>query len=432
MVVTSQRRAAVALIVSLIAVACGSPPASPATPPATPAAVVPSATPAHTPAGQPVHGIDWAKAPSVARPEDAFGLESPPPEPTAQPSDGEIRSGHPLHFPGQAMMADVAALPGGGLVAVGSVYPGWHPQAWTSADGATWDLADMGDVEFTFPVALAVGGDGRIVAVGRSGSEPLAWVSPDGQSWTAHPVARLGDGSIAERMTTVLATPDGYLAGGSLGPELFERHARFWRSAGGIAWEPVADDAAAFADAEVRSIARLGSGYVAVGVLGSVQGYTGSVAWISPDGRTWTRVDDPALGRGRAVSLVAAPFGGLVAVGSGLNEEEAYAWTSPDGRAWTLAPGEASRQYPGKVRMTDAVVVGDEVIGVGNFVGLQRGTATSWVSRDGVAWRQAVSAPVQQQGEIYAVAAAGPGLVAVGSFGAPDDYIPTVWLSPGR
>jgi hypothetical protein len=54
------------------------------------------------------------------------------------------------------------------------------------------------------------------------------------------------------------------------------------------------------------------------------------------------------------------------------------------------------------------------------------------VSRDGVAWQEARSAPVQEQGEIYAVAAADPGLVAVGSFGAPDDYIPTVWLSPAR
>jgi hypothetical protein len=121
-----------------------------------------------------------------------------------------------------------------------------------------------------------------------------------------------------------------------------------------------------------------------------------------------------------------------VAVGSDLDEGEAYAWTSPDGRSWTLAPSEPSRQYPGKVRMTDLTVVGDEVIGVGNYVGLQRGTAISWVTSDGRTWRQATSAPVQEQGEFYAVAAAGPGLVAVGSFGAPDDYIPTVWLSPAR
>ena len=37
-----------------------------------------------------------------------------------------------------------------------------------------------------------------------------------------------------------------------------------------------------------------------------------------------------------------------------------------------------------------------------------------------------------EQGEPYAVIAAGPGAVLVGSVGAPDDYISTVWLSPPR
>jgi hypothetical protein len=440
MVVTSSRRGhvrarliATAVVVALVAApaACGAPPATPV--PGSPAPRTSSATPApaRTPSGPPVLGIDWGRAPSVERPADGFALPSPDANPTPAPSDDETRSGHPLHFRGQAMMADVAALPSGDLVSVGYVYPGWHPQAWTSDDGSVWSLRDMGTTEFTFPIALAVGGD-AVVAVGRSGPAPLAWTSRDGRSWESHPVAILGDGSVAERMTTVLATPDGFIAGGSIGPELSERHARFWRSAEGVTWEPVANDAAAFADAEVRSIAPLGAGYVAVGVVGTVQEVTGSVAWTSPDGRTWSRVDAPDLGRGRAVAVVAAPAGGLVAVGSDLDEHEAFAWTSPDGRAWTLAPGEPSRQYPGKVRMTDVIVVGEELIGVGNYVGLQRGTAISWVSRDGLTWQKAISAPVQEQGEFYAVAPGGPGIAAVGSVGAPDDYIPFVWLSPAR
>ena len=89
----------------------------------------------------------------------------------------------------------------------------------------------------------------------------------------------------------------------------------------------------------------------------------------------------------------------------------------------------AALDRQGKISLSSTSVVGE---GLGNYVGLQRGTAISWVTRDGRTWRQAVSAPVQEQGEIYAVAPAGSGLVAVGSFGAPDDYIPTVWLSPAR
>lgn len=329
-------------------------------------------------------------------------------------------------------MADVVVRPPGGFAAIGYVGPSWVPTAWTSRDAMTWTLRPMTGPVFTFPVAMAVGASGELVAVGRQRDVPLAWTSADGVAWQPHAVTTLGDGSVAERMTTVIATPDGYLAGGSVGPELFERHARFWRSPDGVSWSPVADDPAAFAGAEVRSIVRAGAGYVAVGVVGSVQQVTGSVAWTSPDGSRWTRHDAPDLALGRAIALVEAPFGGFVAVGSGLNEEEALAWRSADGRAWTIAPDEVSRQYHGKIRMTDVVVVGPELVGIGNYVGLQRGTATAWVSRDGIRWEQARDAPIQEQVELYAAVAAGPGVVAVGSYGAPDDYIPTVLLSPGR
>ena len=81
-------------------------------------------------------------------------------------------------------------------------------------------------------------------------------------------------------------------------------------------------------------------GYVAVGLTGEAVRPTGSVAWTSPDGEHWTRVEAPALKNGRAVSLVVTPQGGLLAVGAGLDQEEALVWTSPDGRTWTQVPGE--------------------------------------------------------------------------------------------
>ena len=384
-------------------------------------------SPSPSPLPSPVLGIDWGRAAPVERPADAFAEPSTLPVP-----EGTGRSGHPLHYPGLAILADVVGLPAGGYVAVGYVYPGWHPAAWTSPDAITWSLQDMGAEEFTFPVAAVSGPDGSIVAVGRSGSDPVAWTSPDGHRWTRHEVATLSKGSVAERMTTVIATPDGFLAGGSAGPELADRHARFWRSADGVRWTPVPDDADGLANAEVRSIVRVGDRYVAVGLVGSVQSITGSVAWTSADGETWARVDDAALAGGRAVALTTAPFGGVVAVGSDLDRTEAVAWASADGSEWARAPGEASRRYEGKILMTDVTVVGDQLIGVGNYIGLQRPTASSWVSVDGVHWRRSRDAPVQEQGEFYAVIPGGPGIIAVGSTGFPDDFIPVVWLSPAR
>ncbi len=416
---STNRRGFVALtvFVALVSSACGPASTTPTT----------SARATGTPQPSPELGIDWGRSAPVERPEEAFMVASPTPGPTERTDI--VRSGHPLHFPGQAIMADVAGLPGGGFVAVGYVYPGWRPVSWTSPDAVTWSLSRLGTTEFTFPVALAVQED-TIVAVGRSGKLPVAWTSADGRTWQVRLVPMLGSAGVAERMTTVVATRGGFLAGGSVGPELFERHARFWLSADGESWEPVPDDDAALAGAEVRSIVPLGSGFVAVGVLGSGQRPTGSVAWTSPDGVRWTRIDAPELLLGRAVALIAAPFGGLVAVGSDLNEQEALVWLSADGSSWHLIAGEPSRRYDGKVRMTDIVAVGSDLVAVGNYVGLQYGAGTSWVSSDGIHWRRSRDAPVLEQGEPYAVTTGGPGLISVGSFGAPDDYIPTVWLSP--
>jgi hypothetical protein len=68
-------------------------------------------------------------------------------------------------------------------------------------------------------------------------------------------------------------------------------------------------------------------------------------------------------------------------------------------------------------------------VAVGNYVGVQYGTATSWVSTDGHSWRRAGNDAALGQGEMLAITRGGPGLVAVGSVGAPDNYIPTIWLT---
>ena len=373
-------------------------------------------------AGPLVLGIDWGRSPSVERPKN-FEVD---------PNSPAYTGTHPiLRFPGQAMLADVIPLPRGGFVTVGYLPPDWVPAAWTSADGTTWSIHLMGTTDFTFPVALAAGGDGTAVAVGRSEKLPVAWTTVDGIEWSRHEVPVLG-GDVAERMTAVASGARGYVAGGSVGPEIFERHARFWTSADGSDWQPVPDDPEAFANAEVRAITRFGNGFVAVGVVGSAQHHTGAVAWTSADGVRWARVDDPSFIAGVAVSVATSPSGGLVAAGSDLDRHEAFVWTSPDGRTWTKAPGEPSRQHPAYIWMTDVAAIGNSLIAVGDFQSGQRGTATSWVSSDGIHWDRARTAPVQEQVELYAVTSGGPGAIAVGSFGAPDSYVPTIFLSPAR
>jgi hypothetical protein len=377
-----------------------------------------------SPSAPPVLGIDWGRVGSVERPQVY--------EETVAPS---YVGTHPiLRIAGQAMMTDLIARAGGGYAAIGYVPPDWHPTAWTSDDGSTWTLRPVEDTPFTFPVSLARRADGNLVAVGRSGSDPVAWTSPDGIAWARHAVPVLGTDRTAERMTSVVATTDGFVAGGSVGPELLDRHARFWASPDGATWTPVPDDPVGFADSEVRAITLFANGdLVAVGVVGTFQQRTRSVAWVSTDGHTWRRVDDAHFAGALLESAVGASPAGIVAVGSDLDRRNAVAFTSPDGLAWTRAPDEPSRQHSGGYAwMTDVTVVHDQLIAVGTLQGLQRGTAISWVSKDGMTWQQARSAPVQEGAEFYAVIPGGAGALVVGDFGAPDSYVPDVWQSPAR
>ena len=388
-----------------------------------------AATGAPPASGPPVLGIDWGRAASVERPANFVETVAP-----------SYVSVHPiLRIPGQATMEDVLAMPGGGYVSVGYSPPTFEAVAWTSADGLAWAFHEIETTEVTFPESLAAGPDGTVVAVGRSGRLPVAWTTRDGSAWERHDIARLGTDGTAERMTAVAFGNGRFVAGGSVGPELADRHARFWTSSDGVQWQPAPDDVAAFENAQVQAITPFDEGFVAVGIVGDAQVQTDAVAWTSPDGVSWTRVDSPAFVGGLAASVVPAPGAGLVAVGTTVERREAVAWTSSDGRDWMKSPTEPSRLYPGYaegaggyIQMTDVAVVGEELLGVGIFQGLQRGTGTSWVSSDGVHWAQAIAAPVQQQAEFYAVTAGGPGAIVVGSFGAPDAYVPQVWVSPAR
>jgi hypothetical protein len=383
----------------------------------------------------PAFGLTWAMAPDVERPRDAFAVPSNPPTGPAGPGT----AGHPGHFPGQSIIEDVA-VSGNRLVAVGYVgFEGaWHALAWTSEDGLTWTVRDLDERAGSFAVAITTGADGTFVAVGRVGRLAASWRSPDGVVWSRSVVGSLVEAGatdrtpeLAERMTAIATTLGGLLAGGSVGPELGERHARLWRSQDGATWTPVPDDPAAFDGAEVTTMTARPGGIVALGRLGTGQRSIGSVAWRSTDGATWARIDDPALAGG-LVSAVVASGTGLLAVGSDGDEREAVAWSSTDGTTWSKAPSETSRLHSGeKIRMTDVVVTPSGYVGVGNYVGVQFGTGTTWLSGDGLAWTQAPDQPTFGQGEPEAVVAWGERLVIVGSRGAPDNYIPSVWISPG-
>jgi hypothetical protein len=395
---------------------CGSAPSS-----ATPASQ-PSAASSHVP-GPP--GLDWATATEVERPPDMSA------EPPSVPPVTGGGLGHPGHFAGQGNPFDVARV-GSRLVAPGYTFPDFHGVTWTSTDRQHWSLAELPPGRTpAFGLAIAARPTGAAI-VGRIGNDAAAWSSTDGATW--QPAA--GGGAFVEspetRMTTVVATARGFVAGGWAGITNQPGSARFWTSRDGRTWDRVADEPA-FVDGRVASIVAAADGLVAVGTTGPVGHATGSVVWHSTDGSSWTRAaGSPALAAG-AMASVTTGGPGLVAVGANLDSTKAMVWLSVDGETWQLAPDQETLRYHGlRITMADVTSGADgTLVAVGHFLfGQQFGQGTTWTSRDGMKWTRAEDLAAFGQGEPGAVIADGQIYVAVGTVGAPDNYIPTIWLSP--
>jgi hypothetical protein len=419
------RRPVRAIVLALaipLAGGCGSATSSPASP------IVAS----HEP-GPP--GLDWATA-DVERPA---GMDATPPSIPPVGAGGGL--GHPGHFSSQGNPYDVAAI-GDRLVAVGYTFPDFVPVTWTAAqpDRHRWTLAGLPttNADGTFAMSIAAGlASGptrdRVAVVGHAGNDATAWTSTDGAAWET---AAGGDAFIeapGTGMTTVVARPKGFVAGGFAGALNQPGAPRFWSSPDGRSWTRLSS-ADAGAAGRIASIAAGPAGYVAVGTVGPVGHATTSAVWTSADGVRWQRVaDSPELAAGEMAS-VAAGGPGWVAVGSDLASKAAVVWLSADGRTWRRAPAQESLTYHG-LGITMADVVGGpdgRLVAVGHFLfGQQFGQGTAWTSDDGgTTWTRMPDQASFGQGEPQAVIPDGPGYVATGTVGAPDNYIPTVWLSP--
>ena len=371
-------------------------------------------------------GRDWVEAAVVEQPAGDPTATTPPYQ-----NPGSL--GHPAHYQGgQADLLDVVQG-GPGLVAVGYLDRDIEADAWHSSDGSTWTrVPDFPAQPGSLAVAVASGSVG-VVAVGSAGRDAAAWSSTDGVGWQAVPAASALRSDVQTRMTSVVDWKGGFVAGGYLGSIAGPIRAAFWTSADGRTWQRAAD-APGFADARVAglSVTAAGGRLVAVGAAGDAKTTTGAAAWTSDDGRTWQRVaDGPKLAAG-VMNAVAAGPSGLVAAGSDGDSVLAMAWTSADGRTWTPVPKTTSLDNFGlKIEMRDVTYASDRYVAVGHLLfGQQFSTAVIWTSPDGITWTRANEPASFGQGKIYGVSAGGPGLVAVGTFGAPDFFVPRVWVSP--
>jgi len=241
-------------------------------------------------------------------------------------------------------------------------------------------------------------------------------------------------------MRAVAAGAQGYVAVGWDGSG-DDRDAAVWTSEGGWIWSRVADADDVFGgdgDQGMYAVAGGGPGYVAVGWDASGDDLDGAV-WTSPNGASWTRVeqDEAALGGAgdQGMYAVAAGGPGLVAVGweGPAGESDAAVWTSPDGLAWTRV-GREDDAFAGEGAQAMYAVAagGPGFVAVGDSQANGDSDAAVWVSTDGVTWARLPESegPFAGEGDqsMYGVTAHGSRVIAVGYDGS--DGVIWVWI-PG-
>lgn len=278
-----------------------------------------------------------------------------------------------------------------GFIAVGAGLDdgSWDPVAWTSADGATWDRAVLPtggngdyfvhDVAFRDGVLVAVGGiDPTANGWGRPDFpfEPMIWRSNDlGGSWEL--VAEgvdLVDEDVQHVMQVVLATPEGFVAGGVGGT---------WTSDDGREWNrhQVGGN-----DVSFDWIAPWSLGYLAWG--DATEGWSETSAlWRSQDGMSWIEVPTigllPEDGEFTALSdLGQSSTGWLIASGTGTRPP---IWRSQDGVTWEAVFADLPTNALGRLQGSSVVVeFGDGVAVFGSYAertGPSR--AIGWWTGDG-------------------------------------------------
>jgi len=233
--------------------------------------------------------------------------------------------------------------------------------------------------------------------------------NPLGACGTCHP-------PIATVLVDAAAGPGGLVA---VGYELPSFAGAAWWSADGNAWS--LDKPALGGISMLASVAADGNGYVAVGRWGDRAG-----AWRSPDGRSWTQFPDtggiatPHL-RLASVTRWKGGFAGAGYVGAEFGEADAAFLTSLDGRTWTLA---ATTPETRSARAVSVAAAGPGLVAVGSTGPGANGPAAIWTSADGIAWARVAGVPALTDLRLRAVAPDGAsggtsgGAVAVGENGA--------------
>lgn len=292
----------------------------------------------------------------------------------------------------------------------------------TPAGPVDWIVAEL-DAPTHVSFWDVVDGGERLVAVGQRVVEstyryPAAWTSEDGTTWTEASLPSEGGGQV----TSLAWSPAlGYVAAGS-----DDNGSHLWHSVDGVAWSVAsAEDALdPWADGgpvvegefccgvDVRDVAAGPVGFIAVGIAGDMKTSPRAAVLTSPDGVSWNRVPfSEDLEGGSMGGLVHVPSIGWMASGS-------HAWTSRDGTTWSR--GDRLGRAPLVLGEHDGRPLAASVWG-----------GSIHTTQDGLEWtRRETDLEQREDVEVRHLVSSADGVIALGHRGIRERRALVLWLSP--
>lgn len=215
-----------------------------------------------------------------------------------------------------------------------------------------------------------------------------------------------------------------------------ERHhteALAWRSPDGAIWWRV-DGQPGFEHAAIQDVAWSGGVLVAVGYDDSDPGGARTTRiWTSRDGEAWTVLPEDTIPPKIRLNAVMGTANGFLAAGAATTDdgrERGVMWRSNDGATWAPAIGDDAAF--GDTALSDIVDTGAGLIGLAMDAANPSGSRPAlWRSDDGTRWASIALADDAFGSDVAAVAqiiAGGPGYIAVGATSdttSPQDPVST-------
>ena len=238
---------------------------------------------------------------------------------------------------------------------------------WSSADGLTWELANIPGLRDVHAMAA---NDAGLLVVAESSARTELWLTTNGTDW--EPIAVSDDPE--QYVYHVEATPAGFVAFGSAA----------WTSIDGVSWAPMIEPSAIdLAAASVGKIVSFGERLVA---LTGGSGGGPLMVWTSTNLVDWTMAGALAGTRNIHDPIVAGgPLGWIVA-GYDEGREQHLMFASTDGLSWqqvTPAIGPVSDVF---IDQAGFVAVGFLYVPMGCDADPSEIQGLTWTSTDGRSW----------------------------------------------